>query len=161
MDRFEPNRTRGIGRDVAVRAWCHDVKGIGGHVVPVLLLDTGLQESAAQDRGITDHLYGGDSSYRLTQEAVLGIAGVRMLRALGYARPHFRYLGRRSTVDLARGVSGLRLDAGAAATGPWRGHLWSALPRKRGSFWVSASRGDGSHCVHSMTSHQHPRRNAP
>ncbi len=72
------------GRDVAVRAWRHDVKGIGGHVVPVLLLDTDLPENAAQDRGITDHLYGGDSSYRLTQEAVLGIAGVRMLRSLGY-----------------------------------------------------------------------------
>jgi len=46
------------------------VKGIGGHVVPVLLLDTDLPENAAPDRGITDHLYGGDSRYRLTQEAV-------------------------------------------------------------------------------------------
>jgi len=62
------------------------VKGIGGHVVPVLLLDTDLPENAAPDRGITDHLYGGDSRYRLTQEAVLGIAGVRMLRALGHTQ---------------------------------------------------------------------------
>lgn len=73
------------GRDVTVRAWRHDVKGVGGHVVPVLLLDTDLPQNAETDRGITDHLYGGDARYRLTQEAVLGIAGVRMLRALGYA----------------------------------------------------------------------------
>jgi starch phosphorylase len=72
------------GRDVAVRAWRHDVTGQGGHVVPVLLLDTDLPENADADRGVTDHLYGGDESYRLRQEVILGIAGVRMLRALGY-----------------------------------------------------------------------------
>jgi starch phosphorylase len=73
------------GRDVAVRAWRHDVTGQGGHVVPVLLLDTDLPENADADRGVTDHLYGGDEAYRLRQEVILGIAGVRMLRALGYA----------------------------------------------------------------------------
>jgi glycogen phosphorylase len=72
------------GHDVQVRAWQYEVKGIGGHVVPVLLLDTDLPENAEVDRGITDHLYGGDERYRLRQEAVLGIGGVRMLRALGY-----------------------------------------------------------------------------
>lgn len=72
-------------REVAVRAWRHDVTGIGGHVVPVLLLDTDLPENAEPDRRITDHLYGGDDAYRLRQEMVLGIGGVRMLRALGYA----------------------------------------------------------------------------
>jgi starch phosphorylase len=72
------------GRDVQVRAWQYEVKGIGGHVVPVLLLDTDLPGNAEADRGITDHLYGGDDRYRLRQEAVLGIGGVRMLRALGY-----------------------------------------------------------------------------
>jgi starch phosphorylase len=72
------------GHEVQIRAWQYEVKGIGGHVVPVLLLDTDLPENAAADRGITDHLYGGDDRYRLRQEAVLGIGGVRMLRALGY-----------------------------------------------------------------------------
>jgi starch phosphorylase len=72
------------GRDVVVRAWEFDVQGAGGHVVPVLLLDTDLQENAQPDRAITDHLYGGDRRYRLLQEAVLGIAGIRLLRALGY-----------------------------------------------------------------------------
>ncbi|NWG73523.1 MAG: alpha-glucan family phosphorylase [Rubrivivax sp.] len=72
------------GRDVAVRAWRCEVTGRGGHVVPVFLLDTDLPENADADRGITDHLYGGDDAYRLRQEMILGIAGVRMLRALGY-----------------------------------------------------------------------------
>ena len=72
------------GRDVVVRAWRFDVQGAGGHSVPVLLLDTDLPENAAPDRAITDHLYGGDLRYRLQQECVLGIGGVRMLRALGY-----------------------------------------------------------------------------
>jgi hypothetical protein len=38
----------------------------------------------AFDRTLTDHLYGGDERYRLCQEVVLGVGGVRMLRALGY-----------------------------------------------------------------------------
>jgi starch phosphorylase len=73
------------GRTVCVRAWRHDVTGQDGHAVPVLLLDTDLPENAEADRRITDHLYGGDERYRLRQEAVLGIGGVRMLRALGHA----------------------------------------------------------------------------
>jgi starch phosphorylase len=72
------------GREVVVRAWRYDVKGVGGFTVPVYLLDTDLPENDPADRGITDHLYGGDERYRLRQEAVLGIAGVRMLRALGH-----------------------------------------------------------------------------
>jgi starch phosphorylase len=72
------------GRTVTVRAWRHHVVGHAGDAVPVLLLDTDLPENAELDRHITDHLYGGDERYRLRQEAVLGIGGVRMLRALGH-----------------------------------------------------------------------------
>jgi glycogen phosphorylase len=74
------------GRSVAVRAWRYDVVGLGGFVVPVYLLDTYLDENSVWDRSITDVLYGGDTFYRLAQEAVLGIAGLRMLRALGIDR---------------------------------------------------------------------------
>ena len=74
------------GRRVAVRAWRYDVVGLGGFVVPVYLLDTCLDENSAWDRSITDSLYGGEQFYRLAQEAVLGIAGLRMLRALGFDR---------------------------------------------------------------------------
>jgi starch phosphorylase len=72
-------------RQVLVRAWRFDVNGLSG-TVPVYLLDTGLEGNAAQDRTLTDSLYGGDSHYRLCQEAVLGLGGVALLRALGYER---------------------------------------------------------------------------
>jgi starch phosphorylase len=72
------------GRPVVVRAWQHDMPGLTGYVVPLLLLDTNVEENAAGDRELTGDLYGGDERYLLAQEIVLGIGGVRMLRALGY-----------------------------------------------------------------------------
>jgi starch phosphorylase len=72
------------GRKVALRAWQYTITGISGSMVPVLLLDSNLPENAPFDRTLTDYLYGGDPHYRLCQEAVLGIGGVRMLRAFGY-----------------------------------------------------------------------------
>jgi starch phosphorylase len=72
------------GRPVQLRAWKYEVKGVSGFSVPVYLLDCDLPENTEWDRRLTDHLYGGDSWYRLCQETVLGIGGVRMLCALGY-----------------------------------------------------------------------------
>ena len=74
------------GRSVVVRAWQRVVRGADGAAVPVLFLDTDVEENAPNDRALSHHLYGGDAAYRLAQEAVLGIGGVRLLRALGYAR---------------------------------------------------------------------------
>lgn len=71
------------GRPVWVTGWLHEVEGMRG-IVPVLLLDTALAENDQVDRTITDVLYGGDDAYRLAQEIVLGIGGVRLLRALGF-----------------------------------------------------------------------------
>ena len=73
------------GRTLALRAWRYDVKGLGGFIVPVFLLDTDVRENADPDRSLTRVLYGGDQRYRLAQEAILGIGGVRMLQALGYS----------------------------------------------------------------------------
>jgi len=70
-------------RHVTVRAWRYDVVGSTGFTVPVLLLDTDVPDNTSEDRRLTDRLYGGDARYRLMQEAVLGIGGVRLLRALG------------------------------------------------------------------------------
>ncbi|AKJ27388.1 alpha-glucan family phosphorylase [Caldimonas brevitalea] len=73
-------------RPVWVAAWLYTVEsGFGpcGRPVPVLLLDTDVPENHPDDRTITHQLYGGDQAYRLKQEMVLGIGGVRMLRALG------------------------------------------------------------------------------
>lgn len=72
------------GRRVALRAWRYDVKGVGGHVVPVYLLDADLAENSEWDRTLTHYLYGGDNHYRLCQEVLLGMGGVKMLRALGH-----------------------------------------------------------------------------
>ncbi len=70
-------------RTVMVRAQRYDLVGRTGHVVPIFLLDTDLEENTGLDRGLTDHLYGGDSNYRLQQEIVLGMGGARMANALG------------------------------------------------------------------------------
>jgi glycogen phosphorylase len=71
-------------RRVELRAWRYDVKGVHGFVVPVYFLDAALESNAEQDRALTGSLYGGDAYYRLCQEVLLGVGGVRMLRALGY-----------------------------------------------------------------------------
>ncbi|WP_414660291.1 alpha-glucan family phosphorylase [Horticoccus sp. 23ND18S-11] len=70
-------------RTVALRAWRYQLTGLGGAQVPVFLLDTDLPENASWDRTLAHFLYGGDAYYRLCQEIVLGIGGVRMMRALG------------------------------------------------------------------------------
>jgi starch phosphorylase len=72
------------GRRVWIQPWLRVLTCPLGHQVPVLLLDTRLDQNRPEDRGITDRLYGGDDRQRLRQEAVLGIGGERMLRALGF-----------------------------------------------------------------------------
>jgi starch phosphorylase len=72
------------GRSVWIRPWLYVVTCPIGHEIPVLMLDTDLDQNAPEDRRITDRLYGGDDIYRLKQEIVLGIGGVRLLQALGF-----------------------------------------------------------------------------
>jgi starch phosphorylase len=73
------------GRTVEIRGWRYDIN-FDGFVVPVVLLDTDIECNSEWDRTLTDSLYGGDQRYRLCQEVILGIGGVRLLRALGYNR---------------------------------------------------------------------------
>ncbi len=87
------------GRDVQIRAWRHDVRGVSSHTVPIFLLDSALPENDPEHETLTDELYGGDSRYRLCQEVVLGIGGIAMLRALGYTDIH--------TYHMNEGHSGL------------------------------------------------------
>jgi starch phosphorylase len=68
------------GRTLSVAVW---VAQVGR--VPVLLLDTDLPENDDSDRPITNILYVRGREMRLHQELVLGIAGVRAIRALGLA----------------------------------------------------------------------------
>jgi len=77
------------GRTVWISAWLYVMEGHSGGRQPVLLLDTDLNENGSEDRTITHYLYGGDNTYRLKQEIVLGIGGVRLLQALGFTIRHF------------------------------------------------------------------------
>jgi glycogen phosphorylase len=107
------------GREVWIGAWQYDVQTLCRqfHPVPVILLDTDLPENAPADRQLTDTLYGGDDTYRVQQEIVLGIGGLRMLDALGMHIVKFHLNEGHSaflTLDLLReqaavaGASGLQ-----------------------------------------------------
>jgi starch phosphorylase len=67
------------GRKVYARVWRVQVGS-----VPLYMLDTNIEPNNPYDHNITDQLYGGDIDMRIHQEIMLGIGGVRMLKALGY-----------------------------------------------------------------------------
>jgi len=71
-------------RRVELRAWRYTAKGVRGYEVPIYFLDADLPDNDPRDRELTGQLYGGDPYYRLSQELLLGVGGVRMLRALGH-----------------------------------------------------------------------------
>jgi len=71
-------------RRIELRCWRYSAKGVHGSEVPIYFLDADLPSNTDADRNLTGTLYGGDSYYRLCQEVILGIGGVRMLSALGY-----------------------------------------------------------------------------
>jgi starch phosphorylase len=66
------------GREVALRVWRIQVGR-----VPLYLLDANIPQNRPEDRAITARLYGGDHTTRIQQEIVLGIGGLRALRAIG------------------------------------------------------------------------------
>ncbi len=87
-DYLEPLPQRTIieieNRHVQLRPWLYVIRGITDHEVPVYFLDSDLPDNDPRDQTLTDYLYGGDMRYRLCQEAVLGLGGISMLRALGH-----------------------------------------------------------------------------
>jgi starch phosphorylase len=66
------------GRELWVRVWRLQVGR-----VPLYMLDTNIPQNSPDDRAVTARLYGGDNDMRIRQEIVLGMAGIRALRALG------------------------------------------------------------------------------
>jgi starch phosphorylase len=66
------------GRKVYAKVW-----KIAVGRIPLYLMDTDVEPNAPNDRVLAAHLYGGDHEMRISQEIVLGIGGVRALRALG------------------------------------------------------------------------------
>jgi glycogen phosphorylase len=108
------------GRKLRARIW---VAQVGR--VPLLMLDSDVEENDPGERGVTDRLYGGGSEHRLLQEMLLGIGGVRAVRTYcrltGHARPevfhtnegHAGFLGLERIAELCDG--GLDFDAGLEA----------------------------------------------
>ncbi len=72
------------GREVRIKAWLYDHQSLAGGIVSILFLDSNVEDNTSEDRDITAFLYGGDERYRLKQEIVLGIGGVKMLEASGF-----------------------------------------------------------------------------
>lgn len=95
------------GVDVAARVWKQMVGA-----TPLLLLDTDVEPNTAQQRAITDRLYSGDRRHRLDQELVLGVGGVRALRALGY-EPSVFHLNEGHACFLLLELLGELVDAGS------------------------------------------------
>ncbi|MFJ8112134.1 glycosyltransferase family 1 protein [Streptomyces sp. NPDC096132] len=101
------------GRSLHARVWLAQVGR-----VPLLMLDSDVEENDLGERGVTDRLYGGGSEHRLLQEMLLGIGGVRAVRTYcrltGHAPPevfhtnegHAGFLGLERIAELC--------DAGAA-----------------------------------------------
>lgn len=71
-------------RQVWIRPWLYVVGSAVGGDIPVVLLDTDVDQNHPDDRAITDDLYGGNVLHRLKQEAILGIGAARILQALGF-----------------------------------------------------------------------------
>jgi len=72
------------GRKVYIRAWEYVIHGVDGYRIPIIFLDTDFEKNSEYDRSLCYCLYGRDDKYRLAQEIVLGIGGLRMIKALGY-----------------------------------------------------------------------------
>src|SRR5277367_2921459 len=77
--------------------------GLTGHIIPVFLLDTDVEGNDPWDRRLTDHLYGGDTYYRLCQETVLGLGGVALLNAFG-CKPKVYHMNEGHAALLAIGL---------------------------------------------------------
>ena len=72
------------GREIQLSVWCYEIIGLTGFPLPVYFLDSDIEPNHPDDKKLTWHLYGGDDRYRLLQEFILGVGGLRMLRDLGY-----------------------------------------------------------------------------
>ena len=71
------------GRNVKVHAHKYEHKSHTGHKIPIIFLDTNVEGNDEYDKELTSYLYGKDIRYRLCQEVILGIGGVKVLEALG------------------------------------------------------------------------------
>jgi len=101
------------GRDLTIAVWCAQVGR-----VPVLLLDTDIPENDPSDRPITHILYVRGREMRLHQELVLGVGGVRAIRALGIA-PQVWHLNEGHSAFLQAERARELVAAGSALDDAW------------------------------------------
>ncbi len=111
------------GRLLNAQVW---VASVGR--VPLLLLDSDVEDNDSAARSVTDRLYGGGPEHRLVQELLLGIGGVRALRAFcavtGRPAPqvfhtnegHAGFLGIERISELTAGHAGLSFEEALTAT---------------------------------------------
>jgi len=73
------------GKEIVISAWKYNVVGQSGHIIPVLLLETDVEPNEPWQRELTHVLYDSTSKFhRIVQEMILGIGGIRLLKALNY-----------------------------------------------------------------------------
>jgi starch phosphorylase len=102
-------------REITLCAWRFDVIGNSGHIIPVFLLDADVEGNDPWDRHLTDHLYGGDTYYRLCQEAILGLGGIHLLHALGM-QPEVCHMNEGHAALLAIGLLESRVSPSPLST---------------------------------------------
>lgn len=98
------------GERTAVGVWKYEIEGLSGYRVPIYFLDTNLPENTQGRKNITSYLYGGDARYRLMQEIVLGIGGIRMLEKLGIDEPIYHMNESHSALLVHQLLKGLSID---------------------------------------------------
>ena len=79
----ENNETIFIAVEFPGREVCAQIWEVSIGRIKLLLLDTDIDRNSPEDRTITSQLYGGDNEMRIKQEMLLGIGGVRALKAAG------------------------------------------------------------------------------
>ncbi|MBI4012397.1 MAG: alpha-glucan family phosphorylase [Candidatus Rokubacteria bacterium] len=159
-------------RELRVAVWRVDVGRSR-----LLLMDTDLPDNAPWDRELSARLYGGDQELRLRQELVLGIGGVRILRALGI-EPRVWHANEGHTAFMLvervreRMAAGLDLDralAAVRATSVFTTHTpvpagQEAFPlsmvdqylRHVGAYWPSLGLGADRERLLALALHQEP-----
>ena len=113
------------GENVRIHAWKRLVQGRSGHTVPVLFLDTDIDGNSPVWRPVSNLLYGGDNLNRLRQEAILGLGGYEVLKAMGVTEDLSAHLNEGHTAFFAAAM--LR-DIGSVEATRKRVHFTTHTP---------------------------------
>ena len=116
------------GRTLFAQVW---VAQVGR--VPLLMLDSDVEQNAGYEREVTDRLYGGGTDHRLEQEVLLGMGGVRAIRA------YCRISGHPSASGVPHQRGPCRIPGVGADSRIHAGRRWTSIPH-----WNAAARGPSS-----------------